>query len=87
MTIANMETYISEPVLGKANGHVLLYFPDVWGMAINGLLIMDGFADAGFLVLGPDYFRGVGPDHSLFSLMPSVLTRSGPCHEAQKESS
>ncbi|KAF7540338.1 hypothetical protein G7054_g1460 [Neopestalotiopsis clavispora] len=58
VTIANMETYISEPVLGKANGHVLLYFPDVWGMAINGLLIMDGFADAGFLVLGPDYFRG-----------------------------
>ncbi|ETS73290.1 hypothetical protein PFICI_14895 [Pestalotiopsis fici W106-1] len=56
--IAGIETYVSEPPAGKANGHVLLYFPDVWGMAINGLLIMDGFADAGFLVLGPDYFRG-----------------------------
>ncbi|KAI4593148.1 hypothetical protein KJ359_010072 [Pestalotiopsis sp. 9143b] len=53
-----METYLSEPPEGKVNGHILLYFPDVWGMATNGLLIMDGFADAGFLVLSPDYFRG-----------------------------
>lgn len=59
VTIAQMETYLSEPPEGKANGHILLYFPDVWGMSTNGLLIMDGFADAGFLVLSPDYFRGV----------------------------
>lgn len=58
-TITGVETYISEPPAGKANGHVLLYFPDVWGMFANGFLIMDGFADAGFLVLGLDYFRGV----------------------------
>jgi len=57
--VDGLETYISEPADGKANGHILLYFPDVWGMFNNGLLIMDGFADAGFLVLGPDYFRGV----------------------------
>ncbi|RYP18151.1 hypothetical protein DL765_004077 [Monosporascus sp. GIB2] len=56
--IAGVETYISEPPQGKANGHVLLYFPDVWGMFPNGFLIMDGFADAGYLVLGLDYFRG-----------------------------
>lgn len=37
----------------------MLYFPDVWGFFNNGFLIMDGFADAGFLTLGLDYFRGV----------------------------
>ena len=57
-TISSVETYISKPPEGKANGHILLYFPDVWGMFPNGLLIMDGFADAGYLVLGIDYFRG-----------------------------
>jgi hypothetical protein len=58
-TIAGVETYITAPPEGKANGHVLLYFPDVWGMFPNGLLVMDAFADAGYLVLGLDYFRGV----------------------------
>lgn len=67
VTIAEMETYISEPPEGKANRHILLHFPDVWGMATNGLLIMDGFADAGFLVLSPDYFRGVSPSFWIYS--------------------
>jgi len=58
VTIADTETYIVHPPPGKANGNIVLYFPDVWGMFPNGLLIMDGFADAGYLVLGPDYFRG-----------------------------
>ena len=58
-TIAGVETYVSEPPSDKANGHVLLYFPDVWGMFNNGLLVMDAFADAGFVTLGLDYFRGV----------------------------
>ncbi|PKS12495.1 hypothetical protein jhhlp_000702 [Lomentospora prolificans] len=57
-TIADVETYIATPSPEKANGHVLLYFPDVWGMFPNGLLVMDAFADAGFLTLGLDYFRG-----------------------------
>jgi len=57
--IAGVETYISRPKLHSANGHILLYFPDVWGMFPNGLLVMDAFADAGYLVLGLDYFRGV----------------------------
>ena len=58
-TIAGVETYITKPPAGKANGHVLFYFPDVWGMFPNGLLVMDAFADAGYEVLGLDYFRGV----------------------------
>ncbi|KAK5169804.1 uncharacterized protein LTR77_005782 [Saxophila tyrrhenica] len=57
-TIAGVETYIVRPPEAKANDNILLYFPDVWGMFPNGLLIMDGFADAGYFVLGLDYFRG-----------------------------
>jgi hypothetical protein len=59
ITIAGIETYISVPLTEKSNGNILLYFPDVWGLFKNGLLIMDGFSDAGYLVLGLDYFRGV----------------------------
>jgi hypothetical protein len=66
-TITDVETYISTPPQDKSNGHVMLYFPDVWGMFSNGLLVMDAFADAGFTVLGLDYFRGVS-SQSPFSL-------------------
>jgi hypothetical protein len=58
-TISGVETYVVEPPKDKNNGHVLLYFPDVFGFFTNGFLIMDGFADAGYLTLGMDYFRGV----------------------------
>lgn len=58
-TIAEVETYIVRPPEGEANGNILLYLPDVWGMFSNGFLVMDAFADAGYLVLGLDYFRGV----------------------------
>ncbi|KAJ3550124.1 hypothetical protein NM208_g153 [Fusarium decemcellulare] len=57
-TITDIETYVSKPPADNANGHILLYFPDVWGMFTNGLLVMDAFADAGYLVFGLDYFRG-----------------------------
>ncbi|KAF2754407.1 alpha/beta-hydrolase [Pseudovirgaria hyperparasitica] len=57
-TIASLDTYIVKPPSSSENGHVLLYFPDVWGFFANGFLVMDAFADAGYLVLGPDYFRG-----------------------------
>ncbi|KAI1424505.1 Alpha/Beta hydrolase protein [Xylaria sp. FL1777] len=56
--IEGVETYIATPTETKANGHILLYFPDVWGMFPNGFLIMDAFADAGYLTFGIDYFRG-----------------------------
>lgn len=57
--IADVETYVATPPPGKSNGNIVLYFPDVWGMFPNGLLVMDGFANAGYLTLGIDYFRGV----------------------------
>jgi hypothetical protein len=57
--IAGVQTYVATPPAGKANGNIVLYFPDVFGLFTNGQLIMDGFAEAGYLVLGPDYFRGV----------------------------
>jgi dienelactone hydrolase len=57
--IADIETYIARPSADKANGHVVLYFPDVYGFFANGLLIMDAFADAGYTAIGVDYFRGV----------------------------
>ncbi|KAK5560181.1 hypothetical protein LTR46_001931 [Exophiala xenobiotica] len=56
--VAGVETYISAPQGKNSNGNILLYFPDVWGFFPNGFLIMDGFADAGYLVVGLDYFRG-----------------------------
>lgn len=56
--IAAVDTYIVHPPEGKANGNVVFYFPDVWGFFKNGFLIMDGFADAGYLTVGLDYFFG-----------------------------
>jgi hypothetical protein len=58
-TISGLETYVATPKEGKANGNVVFYFPDVWGLFKNGRLIMDVFADAGYLTFGVDYFRGV----------------------------
>ncbi|KAF6809851.1 dienelactone hydrolase [Colletotrichum sojae] len=58
--IIEVPTYVVRPadVGSSANGHVVLYFPDVWGLSINAKLLMDGFAAAGYTALGMDYFRG-----------------------------
>lgn len=86
-SIAGVETYIATPSEGKANGNVLLYFPDVWGMFPNGLLIMDAFAEAGYLTLGLDYFRGVCVSHKYSSLpMFHADMHLGSCVEASKKS-
>ncbi|KUI63116.1 Protein AIM2 [Cytospora mali] len=57
-TIADVETYIARPGPGRDNGRVVFYFPDVWGLFTNTLLIVDAFADAGYLTVALDYFRG-----------------------------
>ncbi|KAG9664705.1 alpha/beta-hydrolase, partial [Aureobasidium melanogenum] len=59
--IGGVDTYISTPdPSGTANGKVLLYFPDAFGLYKNACLMMDQFAAAGYLVLGVDYFNGDG---------------------------
>lgn len=64
-SIADVETYVAKPPQGKVNGNLVLYFPDVWGFFNNGMLICDAFADAGYLVLALDYFRGVSADFQI----------------------
>ncbi|KAJ0278534.1 hypothetical protein CBS470a_009708, partial [Colletotrichum nupharicola] len=58
--IIEVPTYVVRPAdMGSSpNGHVVLYFPDVWGLSVNAKLLMDGFAFAGYTALGMDYFRG-----------------------------
>lgn len=57
--VEGVETYISSPAPGRANGNVLLYFPDAFGLHNNSYLLMDAFASCGYLTLGVDYFLGV----------------------------
>ncbi|OAA65773.1 Dienelactone hydrolase [Niveomyces insectorum RCEF 264] len=57
--ILGIKTYVATP--SKPTGHILFYFPDVFGLFKNGQLVMDSFADAGFQVLGIDYFMGKDP--------------------------
>jgi len=70
--IAEVETYVVHPPQDKSNGHIVLYYPDVFGFFTNGLLIMDEMADAGYTVLGIDYFQGVSDIHS-------ISLKSTPC--------
>ncbi|KIV94431.1 hypothetical protein PV10_02198 [Exophiala mesophila] len=56
--IEGVDTYVVEPDTKTANGHVLLFFPDAFGLHINSFLMMDAFAARGFLTLGVDYFLG-----------------------------
>ncbi|KAI6370829.1 hypothetical protein MCOR25_004119 [Pyricularia grisea] len=58
--IEGVDTYVARPLPDKANGNVLLYFPDVFGFHIKSFLMMDAFAKCGYLTLGVDYFLGDG---------------------------
>jgi hypothetical protein len=85
VTVAGVETYIVEPKKSNANGHILLYFPDVWGMFPNGLLVMDAFADSGYLVLGLDYFRGVRLPHFLFFTSTTLIDCKDPVWKHRRD--
>ncbi|CEL06045.1 hypothetical protein ASPCAL07156 [Aspergillus calidoustus] len=56
--IGGVDTYVATPDVGVSNGHVLLFFPDAFGLHINNFLTMDAFAACGYLTLGVDYFAG-----------------------------
>ncbi|TBU38236.1 alpha/beta-hydrolase [Dichomitus squalens] len=56
-TVAGVETYVSRPKDGS-NTKIVLFFADVFGpIYINSQLIMDYWADNGYLVVGLDYFE------------------------------
>lgn len=57
--IDGVDTYVAKPDPLTANGNVLLYFPDAFGLHINSFLMMDAFAACGYLTLGVDYFLRV----------------------------
>lgn len=81
--IAEVENYIAKPPEDETNGNIILYFPDVWGMFPNGFLVMNAFADAGYLVLGLDYLRAVCWLTSVIALWiylgSSKVTSHGKC--------
>ncbi|GKZ16494.1 hypothetical protein AbraIFM66951_000278 [Aspergillus brasiliensis] len=56
--IGGVDTYVATPDQATSNGHVLLFFPDAFGLHINNFLTMDAFAACGYLTLGVDYFAG-----------------------------
>ena len=57
--IEGVDTYVATPDSKVANGNVLLFFPDAFGLHINSMLMMDAYAACGYLTPGVDYFLGV----------------------------
>jgi hypothetical protein len=57
--IGGVDTYVATPDPKTANGNVILFFPDAFGLYVNSLLMMDAYAAWGYLTLGVDYFVGV----------------------------
>jgi hypothetical protein len=37
--LVEIETYVTKPAADKDNGHIVFYFPDVFGFFTNGLLV------------------------------------------------
>ncbi|KAH8744836.1 hypothetical protein F5883DRAFT_439543, partial [Diaporthe sp. PMI_573] len=56
--IEGIDPYIIYLLAGKLNRNIVLYFPNIWGLFKNGLLVIDSFADAKYLIIGLNYFRG-----------------------------
>jgi hypothetical protein len=62
--IEGIDTYVARPHLERSNKNVILFFPDAFGLHMNSFLMMDAFAECGYLTLGVDYFLGVrAPRH------------------------
>ncbi|EFQ26058.1 dienelactone hydrolase [Colletotrichum graminicola M1.001] len=85
--ILGAPTYVVRPSDVKnapaPNGHVVLYFPDVWGLSVNAQCLLDGFAAAGYTALGMDYFRGDPISLRIVRalVLPTVLTISTVFYE------
>lgn len=70
--IDGVDTYVAKPDPATANGNVLLYFPDAFGLHINSFLMMDAFAACGYLTLGVDYFLRVRIRVSPRNIVPDL---------------
>lgn len=57
--IEGVDTYVARPRPERSNGNVILFFPDAFGLHMNSFLMMDAFAECGYLTLGVDFFLGV----------------------------
>ncbi|KAI0658272.1 alpha/beta-hydrolase [Cubamyces menziesii] len=56
--IAGVETYIASPPSGTTEDKIILFFADIFGpLYVNSQLLMDYWADNGYLVLGIDYLE------------------------------
>lgn len=59
ITIAGIQTYISEPKETKGPKKIIFFLSDVFGPFLpHNEYIQDYFAQQGYTVLGPDYFFG-----------------------------
>ncbi|RDW79350.1 hypothetical protein BP6252_03988 [Coleophoma cylindrospora] len=56
--IEGIDTYVARPQPKRSNANVVLFFPDAFGLHMNSFLMMDAFAECGYLTLGVDYFLG-----------------------------
>lgn len=81
--IGGVDTYVAIPDPARANGNVLLFFPDAFGLHVNSFLMMDAFAACGYLTLGVDYFLGVrATDQNLHARELTSLVCLGLCSKA-----
>jgi hypothetical protein len=64
--IGEVDTYITAPS-ANANGNILLYFPDAFGLYPNAFAMMDAYAKKGWKVFGVDYFLGVSHHSATYS--------------------
>lgn len=77
--IDGIDTYVAKPHPNRSNGNVILFFPDAFGLHINSFLMMDAFAECGYLTLGVDYFLGVRVEFYLARCIR--LTVVGSCYK------
>jgi carboxymethylenebutenolidase len=50
--------YLAEPAVGRSNGKGVVVAQDMWGIAPGICRFADAFAEAGYRVVTPDFFRG-----------------------------
>lgn len=76
-TIAGVPCYITKPEAEAANGCAVILATDIFGYhLINARLIADAYADAGYICVVPDYFKGEPMDMKLLEHFESLPTQN-----------